>query len=69
MNHQHGFDFNLHDTNFFVGRETVIPTKIPGMALWREHLFSWMARNATSAADFYRLPSRRVLELGSRVDI
>lgn len=66
---EHGFDFNLHDTNFFVGRETVIPTKIPGMALWREHLFSWMARNATSAADFYRLPSRRVLELGSRVDI
>lgn len=66
---EHGFDFNLHDTNFFVGRETVIPTKIPGMALWREHLFSWMSRNATSAADFYRLPSRRVLELGSRVDI
>ena len=66
---EHGFDFNLHDTNFFIGRETVIPTKIPGMALWREHLFSWMARNATSAADFYRLPSRRVLELGSRVDI
>lgn len=68
-NNEHGFDFNMHDTNFFIGRETVIPTKIPGMALWREHLFSWMARNATSAADFYRLPSRRVLELGSRVDI
>ncbi len=68
-NAEHGFDFNMHDTNFFIGRETVIPTKIPGMALWREHLFSWMSRNATSAADFYRLPSRRVLELGSRVDI
>ena len=68
-NDMHGFDFNLHDTNFFVGKETVIPTKIPGMALWREHLFSWMVRNATSAVDFYRLPSKRTLELGSRVDI
>ena len=68
-NDAHGFDFNLHDTNFFIGRETIIPTKIPGMALWREHLFAWMARNATSAADFYRLPSKRVLELGSRIDI
>ncbi len=68
-NDQHGFDFNLHDTNFFVGRETIIPTNIPGMAMWREHLFSWMARNATSAADFYRLPSKRTLEIGSRIDI
>ena len=65
----HGFDFNFHDCNFFIGRETVIPTKIPGMAIWREHLFAWMSKNATSAADFYRLPSKRTLELGSRIDI
>ena len=68
-NTSHGFDFNMHDTNFFIGRETIIPTKLPGMAMWREHLFSWMSRNATSAADFYRLPSKRTLELGSRIDI
>lgn len=68
-NTAHGFDFNMHDTNFFVGRETIIPTKIQGMAIWREHLFAWMTRNATSAADFYRLPSKRTLELGSRIDI
>lgn len=62
-----GFDFD--DTTFFLGRETIIPTLRPGMALWREHLFAWMMRNAGSAADFFRLPSVRVVELGSQIDI
>jgi KUP system potassium uptake protein len=65
----HGFDFDMDHLTFFIGRETVIPTKIPGMAIWREYVFSWMNRNTASAADFYKLPSKRTMELGSRIDI
>jgi KUP system potassium uptake protein len=39
------------------------------MALWREHLFSWMSRNAATAMDFFGLPPNRVVELGSQVEI
>lgn len=65
----HGLDFDPDDTTYFVGRETIIPTDIPGMAIWREHIFAWLARNSTSAASFYKLPSKRVMEIGSRIDI
>jgi KUP system potassium uptake protein len=68
-NDAHGFTLDVDKVTFFIGRETVIPSKIPGMAIWREYLFAWMSRNASSAADFYQLPSKRVMELGSRIDI
>ena len=61
--------FSPDEVSYFIGRETVIPTEIPGMAIWREHVFAWLARNAGSVVDFYKLPSRRVMELGSRIDI
>lgn len=64
-----GFKIDPDDTTYFIGRETVIPTEIPGMAIWREHFFAWLSRNAGSIVDFYHLPSKRVMELGSRIDI
>ena len=64
-----GARFRFDDTTFFLGRETIIPTRLPGMALWREYLFAWMMRNAGPAAEFFRLPSARVVELGSQIDI
>jgi KUP system potassium uptake protein len=67
--HIHGLHIELDTATYFVGRETVIPTDLPGMALWREHLFAWMTRNAASIVDYYKLPSRQVMELGSRIDI
>jgi KUP system potassium uptake protein len=57
------------ETSYFLGRETLIPSRRPGMALWREKLFAWMTRNATSAMDFFRLPPNRVVELGTQVEI
>ena len=54
-------------TSYFLGRETLIPTKHPGMALWREHLFAWMARNAAGASAFFNLPANQVIELGAQV--
>lgn len=59
----------MMDTSYFLGRERLIASERPGMAIWREKLFAWMQRNAESAMDFFRLPSNRVVELGSQVEI
>jgi len=56
-------------TSFFLSRQTLLPAEKPGMALWREKLFSWMMRNAASAMDIFRLPTNRVVELGSQLEI
>ncbi len=64
-----GLEFNMMQTSFFLSRETIISTGIPGMALWREHLFIALARNAESAMSFFKIPTNRVIELGSQVEI
>jgi KUP system potassium uptake protein len=64
-----GKEFKMMDTSFFLSRQTLIASERPGMALWREKLFAWMLRNAESAMEFFRLPSNRVVELGSQVEI
>ncbi len=66
---QQGMSFHLMETSFFLSRETIIPTKMPGMALWREKLFVWMTQNAESAMSFFKLPVNRVLELGTQIEI
>lgn len=63
------FEFNDMETSFFLGRETLIPSRRPGMALWRESLFAWMSRSATSAMAFFHLPPNRVVEMGTQVEI
>ena len=57
------------DTSYFLSRDIVIPTLGGGMADWREKLFAGMHRNASAAADFLRLPTNRVVELGAKVEI
>jgi KUP system potassium uptake protein len=57
------------DTSYFLARQTLIPSSRPGMAIWREKLFAWMVRNAESAMEFFKLPTNRVIELGSQVEI
>jgi KUP system potassium uptake protein len=67
---RYGMTFDVMDTSFFLSRETVIPTsEQPGMALWRDHLFAWMTRNATRATDFFNIPPNRVVELGTHIEI
>jgi KUP system potassium uptake protein len=61
--------FKMMDTSFFLARQTLIASSRPGMALWREKLFAWMLRNAESAMEFFKLPTNRVVELGSQVEI
>jgi len=57
------------ETSYFLSRDIVIPTFGSGMASWREKLFAGMHRNAAAAADFLSLPTNRVVELGSKVEI
>jgi KUP system potassium uptake protein len=64
-----GLEFKPLDTTYFLGRETLIAKKRPGMALWRERLFTVMARNARPATAFFRLPPNRVVELGAQVEL
>jgi len=61
--------FKMMDTSFFLARQTLLPSARPGMAIWREKLFAWMLQNSESAMEFFRLPTNRVVELGSQVEI
>jgi len=62
-----GLEIDMMDTSFFIGRETLIPKLGSDMAYWRELLFVAMFRNAGSATAFFKIPSNRVVELGSQV--
>jgi KUP system potassium uptake protein len=64
-----GAPFDMMQTSFFLSRQTLLASAKPGMAIWREKLFAWMLRNAASAMEFFRLPTNRVVELGSQVEI
>ncbi|KAI3594651.1 Kup system potassium uptake protein [Cupriavidus sp. U2] len=61
--------FELMETSFFIARETVIPSKLPGMSMWRERLFAWMHQNGAKPSDFFSIPANRVVELGTKVEI
>ena len=64
-----GGPFKPMETSYFLARQTLVASKRPGMAIWREKLFAWMIRNAESAMQFFRLPTNRVIELGSQLEI
>jgi KUP system potassium uptake protein len=61
--------FTPMSTSYFLGRETLIATNAPGMALWREELFVWMTRNASSASQYFCLPPNQVIELGAQIEM
>jgi KUP system potassium uptake protein len=65
----HGLEFEMMETSFFIARQTVISVPGKGMAPWREHLYIAMSRNARGAADYYQIPTNRVIELGTQVEI
>ena len=64
-----GPSFRMMDTSFFLARQTLLASDRPGMAIWREKLFAWMLQNAETAMSFFKLPTNRVVELGSQVEI
>jgi len=65
-----GEPFNMMSTSFFLGRQKLISSKRhAGMARWRERLFAWMLKSSESAMEFFKLPTNRVVELGSQLQI
>jgi KUP system potassium uptake protein len=64
-----GIEFKPMQTSYFVGRETVVPATVPKLRFIRRWLFLFMARNAVSGTEFFRIPSDRVVELGVRIAI
>jgi KUP system potassium uptake protein len=64
---KHGLKFDIMKTSFFLSRRTVVPSETSGMPLWQDHLFIFLARNATNATDFFHIPSGRAVELGNQV--
>ena len=64
-----GMPFNMMSTSFFLGRQKLVASRRAGMAPWRERLFAWMLKSSESAMEFFRLPTNRVVELGSQLEI
>ena len=64
-----GGPFDMMKTSFFLSRQTLLSAENPGMAVWREKLFAWMMRNSATPMEFFRLPTNRVVELGSQMKI
>ena len=62
-----GLKLEMLDTSFFLGRETLIPRFGSEMSFWRTKLFIAMFRNAGSATAFFKIPSNRVVELGTQI--
>lgn len=54
---------------YFLSRQTLVPSRKPGMPIWQEHLFAAMVRNSETPMSFFKLPINRVVELGSQVEI
>ncbi|MEM6475595.1 MAG: potassium transporter Kup [Pseudomonadota bacterium] len=69
MNEYCGGEFEMMHTSFFLSRQTLLASEKPAMPIWREKIFAWMLRNSASAMDFFKLPTNRVVELGSQVEI
>lgn len=61
--------FDQEKASFFIGRENIFATELPGMALWREKLFSIIFKNELSATRYFELPKHRVVEVGAQVEI
>jgi KUP system potassium uptake protein len=64
-----GLHIDPETTSFFLGRETLLATNRPGMAIWREKLFAALSRNARRATKYFCLPSHRVIELGAEIEL
>jgi KUP system potassium uptake protein len=66
---RHELPIDVAQSTFFLGRETLIATDRPGMAIWRERLFARLSRNAQRATKFFRIPAERVCELGTQIEL
>jgi KUP system potassium uptake protein len=65
---EHGMTADPGRTSYVLGRARLLPIGPARMVQWRKRIFAFMAWNASSATDFFRLPHDRVIELGARLE-
>lgn len=66
---KYGLVFDMMTTSFFTTRALIVSAPKPGMTEWRERIFIVLSRNAMNAADYFKIPTNRVVEMGSRIEI
>lgn len=66
---QNNIHFNIGETTFVLGRETILPSNEPNMPLWRERLFAFMSKNAARPTAYFKIPPNQVIEVGIQVEI
>jgi KUP system potassium uptake protein len=64
-----GFKFDIMTTSFFVSRRSIRPSVHGGMPFWQDKLFISLAKSASDATDFFRIPTGRVVEVGTQVTV
>ncbi len=64
-----GLPLDMMSTSFFISRAMIVSSPNPGMTKWRERLFLVLSKNAMNAADFFKIPTNRVIEMGTRIEI
>ena len=64
-----GLPFDMMDTTFFTSRALIVSAPTPGMMKWREWIFIMMSKNAMNATEFFKIPTNRVIEMGTRIEI
>jgi KUP system potassium uptake protein len=62
-------EIRIEGATFFLGRETLVTSERPGMAVWRETLFAFMSRNALRATAYFKIPANQVFEVGAQVEL
>jgi KUP system potassium uptake protein len=66
---QLGWTFDIMSTSFFLSRRNLRPATISGLAWWLDRLFVALARSANDATSYFQIPSERVVEIGTRVNV
>ena len=66
---ERGLQFDIMKTSFFLSRRALVPTEKSGMPRWQDLLFIFLARNSSSATEFFHIPTSRVVELGAQVAV
>jgi KUP system potassium uptake protein len=66
---RHGWQFDIMKTSFFLSRRALRPAERSGMPRWQDRLFIGLARSANDATDYFKLPTERVVEIGTQVAI
>ena len=64
-----GWQFDIMSTSFFLSRRALKPAAHSGMPRWQDHLFIALSRTANDATDYFKIPSGRVVEVGTQVTI